>query len=424
MAQFTKRIVRPGKYRIKKGDEEIIENLTRSRLKKMVDNSNKMLSKGIKIPAPLAHFDLNKKTPGPFRIKGSDSLDAKTGEPIGWRSDLNGGFWKSFELRDDGLYGTVEVPGNKSDTNSLAYKVANTIKETSIFSVPDYVDQDGETYDGDTLFHVALVTTPVEPGQPNFIAQDDLATAMAFSMADEVDPNKSSPPSKDGFGKSKDGKSKGGEEISSQDQDSSLLSGACTVEDAIAALSSLGLVFPEDTDNTNFVERVCIVARQKQADSKGGDPNDSGSTTTPPSNPQVKPTSVAMSKDITQETLDAVVKVASDTKKASLSTRAAALKARVNPEFYASDIEAQLNSFAMSLDQLTAVHPLETTISLLERALPKVEEKKTPPVDDPLKKFFMSNIPSEYTVQSNPDDQTADKGDLSTEDEARLIAML
>lgn len=257
MALFRKTIVGPAVYHVDTPKGRKLVPVTRKLLKDMCDTANEMLKKGFKIPCPFAHRDGNGTVPG---LLMNEDTDAATNEKKQWSSDINAGFWNKFSINKDGqLEGVVEIPGDENDPNSNAYKFGKTIKETSIFYVPEFEDSLGRTWKH-VLKHVAAVVRPLEPDQTNFESlQNDpeYQLAMAFAMSDEVNPTK------------KDDESEG-----SQDKTATTTSDSDTTQpdkeegapdEAVVGnvvrlfKEKLEMEFPPDTNMQNFMDRLLAI---------------------------------------------------------------------------------------------------------------------------------------------------------------------
>lgn len=187
MALFRKTIVGPGVYSVRTSKGRVLVPVTRQRIRDICNTANEMIQEGFKIPCPYAHRDENEIVPSV--VMSDEEIDLQTKEKKKWSSDINAGFWKTFDIDEKGrLEGVVEVPGSEDDPKSPAYKFGKTIQETSIFYEPKYIDGFGKEW-RHALRHVAAVLNPREPGQSNFEAipeTPEYELAMSFSMSDEV----------------------------------------------------------------------------------------------------------------------------------------------------------------------------------------------------------------------------------------------
>lgn len=173
MAKFTKEILRAGKYKtpdVSNPGSLVDTEITKDRLVNWVDKFHSMKREGLRIPAPLRHTD--KAVPfDPFDKKSAKASD-------------NAGFWENlwFGYNEEGtptLYGTLDAPGDKNDARTLAGKIGKTVKETSIYSVPEFTTGKNTKYE-DAILHIACVVNPIEPGQKDFQPY-----AISMSMAEE-----------------------------------------------------------------------------------------------------------------------------------------------------------------------------------------------------------------------------------------------
>ena len=315
MAKITKTVARKGVFSVKASDGTYrAEPITPDRLQKWAETANTMIGKGIKIPAPYAHYDQDGKAPSPVILgKSSELIDPTTNKPIGWRSDLNAGFWEDFQVDGDELKATLDVPDKDAD------KIGSTIKETSIYVDPSYKDGNGDSYE-EPLLHVALVTHGRDMGQPNFeVDGSPSKVAMSFALSNEIGA-----------------------------QDSSL-------QNAIETLRLLGMNLPEDTNEENFIERIVVAGGQMAAD-KATAENDS--VTTPPPGSEVKPPTVAMSKETNDKHTD---KAAAFLMSHFLSDKKTSLVSRVNKlvengqvskDFADKTLYPRIEKVAMSLEDI------------------------------------------------------------------------
>ena len=265
-ATFKKKILRPGVFNVTTPKGRKVEAFSKGRLADMAKTANKMLDSGLQIAAPYAH-----------KVTSEDGTEKIIPRPIAegikpnWNSGINGGFWKKFEIdeEDNSLVGVLEVPGDKDNLEDPAGKVGTTIRQTSIYSVPNWVDGLNREWK-DALMHVALVNKAIEPGQENFseITEEE-SSAMCISMSDEVDANEDAP---------------------SEEEDKGLAG-----EDAITKIieqfnSKLGLELPQDTDHSNFLDRVLTILVSLKSEEEGD-------LTQQPKNSEVPSSPIVMSTD-------------------------------------------------------------------------------------------------------------------------------
>jgi hypothetical protein len=160
MPKFEKQILTPGMYVVSdsKGQRHA-KVITKERINHWVQQHNEMKKAGLNVPAPAFHDQ--KAVPG----SSHSSKD-------------NFGFWETLKQDDSGrLVGVIDVP-----VEADADKIGKTVKETSIFAVPKFVDGLGREWN-DVITHIACCTTPIEPGQENFKpAPDGMTVAMSHRI--------------------------------------------------------------------------------------------------------------------------------------------------------------------------------------------------------------------------------------------------
>jgi len=178
MSKYKKTIVKPAVYKVNTPSGKEVRPVTADFLREVCKNTNEMLAAGIKIPAPYIHKTSDGIYPGPLTEKDGEEVDAATLQPKNWSSDINSGFWEDFTFSGDGIEAVLDSPNDN---------IGKTIQDTSIYTTPEFEDGFGRKWKN-VIRHVALVTTPVEPNQENFIkiSEDENALAMSFCMADEV----------------------------------------------------------------------------------------------------------------------------------------------------------------------------------------------------------------------------------------------
>lgn len=268
--KFRKLVLSPGKYpkgKNKSGEEQY-EEFDENRLKSIADNGNKFLSTGARIPVPFAHYDDNGKLVSPVNIGTKGALrDAFSGQPIGWRSDLNAGFVESFEYgtiedpdtgqTEEGLISVLEVDGDINDPQTAAGKLGRTIREVSIGIHKDREDKHGNKY-SELPIHVAACLNPVNTTQGNFVPCETFSSNVVLF-------NTSSPMEETGDSESSDeDQDKPKNPIIPDDPQAS--SGANQmVANVVEGLRRCGIDLPEDTTQENFFERAGIAIRQKLA---------------------------------------------------------------------------------------------------------------------------------------------------------------
>lgn len=409
---YQKVILRPGSFNIPAksttkgafkddaGRWWIKQEFSIERLQRIADNSRKILESKIKIPAPFAHRDGNRKYVSPVKL-GSDgaSLVDLHDKPLSWDSSLNGGFWgKPLEYVQDasqvnpefapgpGLVGVVDTFGDPSDLNSPAGKVSTTVQETSIGLLPKYQPPGWAEPMEDYIAHIAMPVHAIEPGQDNFIAmsEDDEDEIFAVSMSAMIEP--------------------GGNSIPEPGTDDPLL------VEVLGLLKQLKIDLPEDTTSDNLIERLNLVLRQKIADQ--ADNGNQNPLTTPPAGSTAKPAPIAMSQDNPSvESAFAksmLVREAKRTKETLLG-RLSRLKLKGLAEDVATEITSDIQAISMSAEDLNDEGefptPLaETKIALLERTHHTITGSV---LDDDLQ----MSVPDGSTIEPNPNEMSEDIGD-------------
>ncbi len=355
MAKFKKPIVSAGVFLVgSDGGERHTEVITPDRLKHWSNQFKKMKKNGVMIPAPWKHTN----EAIPVQMGNNGTLPS---------SEWNAGFWDDLtvEVNEQGnstLYGIVDVPGDKKDFNTPAGKIGTTVKETSIYARPKFVDGKGNIYD-DSIMHVALVTHPIEPGQGNFEPiEEGMTIAMSHCqhilMASENIP----------FNQS--GKTPSETPGSDSDNDS-LESDAPTgdLKTIIELLSKVGIILPKDTSDENLKERLSVSLQQKISGEEEED-EEEGSLTKPPKDAEKESVPMIMSttpetKEITAEVImghPAYIALADQNKqlfsvmnqqaKNSRATRINALirTGRISKEYADTHLVPMLSGFKMSFN--------------------------------------------------------------------------
>lgn len=287
MAKFVKPVVKAGKYVVSTPNGGRAETtLTVERLAKWVDSFNKLKAKGYRTPAPFDHI----LEASPFRV----------GQAINVPADKNGGFWNRLWLDGETLMGELQSPGKINDPNAPASKIGTTVQETSVYAVPNWKDGTGDTYD-EVLSHIALVVNPIEPGQGNF---KPVEGAIALAMSQHIGGDKDST-SADTRQPANDG-SQDADEDDDDDGDEMPLTGqGGIVKQIVKALrdNEIGIDLPDDTNETNVLERLLVAARQKcvakpqqqQQPLQPPPPKPAPSLKKPPEGAVQEPTQVTMS---------------------------------------------------------------------------------------------------------------------------------
>ena len=261
--KFKKEIVSSGVYLVQGADGvRRYEVITDDRLGHWADKQTEMVNSGMQIPAPWQH-DLKSLPENTAKISAS-------GQGISESSKDNAGYWDRLWVENHTLMGEFDCP-NEED----AKKVGATVRETSVYACPRYVDGSGTVWE-DALMHIALVTHAVENNQSNFekVPDGTLALAMSqrvLSMSNSID----------GFG---------------------------SFTEVLKKLEEIAkIVLPTDTTFDNFVDRLNAALSQKAASEQ--DDNNVGTVTKPPRNAVSQPGRVIFTMStFTEDQVDALVK--------------------------------------------------------------------------------------------------------------------
>lgn len=238
MPTIPKKIVTPGQYTVnvptKDGWKREKQAITPERIKHWVDQFQAMNKAGISIPAPWRH-DLTIGALSDEQKKQLIEREKNEG------SRLNAGFWENlFVDHDASLHGILDVP-----LDDDYQRVGKTVKETSIYTVPKYLDGNGNEWN-DVIYHVALVTHPIETGQENF--QRDTQEGKV-----ELLPPVTSEVAEDSFAVAMS------QIVMSDASGATPMDGNASVQNVVEVLKQFGLVLPADTVLSNLVERITSI---------------------------------------------------------------------------------------------------------------------------------------------------------------------
>lgn len=402
MPRFQKVVVRAGTHVV--SDEEgnrHEQTLTKERLEKWAKTYSKLKKKGYNIPAPVDH-DTKKGVPT-LKIGNRGTPSAND----------NGGFVESLIVGTDtdehgnlvpALIAELDIPGDPKNEQSLAFKVGNTIKDTSIYVRPNFLDGTGEVHE-EAPMHVGLVVHPIEPGQKNFVPlqKGDLAIAMSQRVTRMANGGNLSQQIGDTDDEENDDDS-----TPSDSGNATTLVGDSLVAQIIKELrnAEINIDLPEDTNDGNFLDRLLVAARQRnkqpapppqqqappppQQPQQGQQPGQPPvSLTKPPRNAVEQPASLAMSQNtptVDQQLATVMSQLEGYTSANKVlvnyvnaleaekrANRIAALVAsgRITQEYADTHLKPQLKGFQMSLnaDGSPASAPVDTLLVALE-ALP------------------------------------------------------
>lgn len=259
--RFKKPIVTTGVYTIP-GDKPRKVKIDSQRLSHWETQFNKMKDAGVSVPAPWNHSE--KAMP---MSSGDDGTLP--------RSDINAGWWENLWVEDGTLWGELEVPQSED-----AVKIGKNVKETSIYVRPDFKDGSGNEWK-DSLMHIALVTHPIENGQGNFMPVGDEA-GLALSMSHLTEPLEMASPEKAE-------EQLNANPVGLKPERENSANGVPALLDALRAVM---IDLPEDTNDTNFTERLLVALRQKKA----SEHPEEKSVSQPPEGAKEQPAPVAMSQ--------------------------------------------------------------------------------------------------------------------------------
>lgn len=435
MARFRKVIATAGKYTVanERGGRHETE-LTMDRFRNWVMNHAKLKSKGYKVPTPFVH---DMKNGVPVEVGPDGVPDAL--KNAGFIEDLSAEVINGVPS----LVGVFDIPGDSQDPNSLAYKVGKTVKETSVYVRPGFLDGKGETYTGEVPMHVALITNPIEPGQQNFEligSGNDLAIAMSQKVVMGNGGNLS-PQIGDTEDEKPEDEDEGFEPVTDSGETAST-GGDSLIAQLIKVLRNptINIDLPDDTNEGNFAERLNVAARQRakqpaqppvaqpappapppgqqpqgqQPPNQPGQPGKPVSLVKPPRNAVEQPASLAMSQDVNQTAEQKLAVVMSQLagyesankilsgyvtalEKEKRAHRIAALVAsgRVTQDYADKHLQPSLEGFQMSLgaDGNPAPAAIDTLLVALEAMPAKTGSVAATMVSLPASAF--SNLPPE-----------------------------
>lgn len=414
MARFKKVIARPGRYLARTLDgDRAVRNVTAKKLRRAAETGNKMLADGHLLAAPYGHEVVdpqgNKQViPIPLH-RGPDGqlLDSKLKKPALWAQADNSGFWDGFEYvenydsKGDAFIGYIEAEGDENDPSTHAGRIGKTFRQVSPVISERWVDGFGRVYE-DAPLHICVTNRAVEPNQDNFVSlgskQDanpqlegqELAIAMSFGEDDFIGPvvmdldssyrekktAGTEPSTSKAEGKRDDTASANSEETDAKSDSNVFQHIGPEVIGKIKELllERLELELPDDTDVTNFADRLLTVltnikAKQEMEDDLTDPPNGSEKLRTP----------VVMSLDnaqlLTDPRVSSLLKVATLNKQQELRSRVEAMQAKGQiGKAKADKFKAQIDTFAMSLDDLDAESGSAATSRLEEQIADREED--------------------------------------------------
>jgi hypothetical protein len=275
MAILHKTIVKPGKYLVRTlSGDRAVRKLSKTDLARAAKTGNEMIKAGILIPVPYGHSDGTNAVPVPVTRDLDDPtilLDAKTGKPARWDHALNSGFIQRFEVGADGsLDGYIDAEGDVNDEKTHAGRLGKMFKQVSPLLLGEWVDGKGNLREMAPL-HVAVTNKGVEFGQQNFRAMpedQELSIAMSFSDDDLIalstDEDGSEPEKVDPNAKAIETDSN--KSTVETDKTSQPEMGPEIVNKVRTELKlKLNVTLPDDTDATNFLDRLLTILTNLEA---------------------------------------------------------------------------------------------------------------------------------------------------------------
>ena len=174
MPLLRKHVLSPGKFKVSTPTGPVWKEFSLEDLKTYANNTNTMLSSGLKVPAPFGHSK-----------KALPNKDEPKDSPFN-----NAGYWELFQVEptekgEPGLFGYASIPGTDTEPESPYYKAKNTAKEVSVSIKDSFEDGHGQKWDN-IFAHVALVNNPVFHGQEEFqdFPENSLTVNMSMAYSD------------------------------------------------------------------------------------------------------------------------------------------------------------------------------------------------------------------------------------------------
>lgn len=419
MAVLHKTIVRPGKYLVRTlSGDRAVRKLSKADLARAAKTGNEMIKAGILIPVPYGHSDGNKAVPVPVTRDLDDPsilLDAKTGKPARWDHALNSGFIQRFEVGADGsLDGYIEAEGDVNDDKTHAGRLGKMFKQVSPLLLGEWIDGKGNLREMAPL-HVAVTNKGVEFGQENFRAMpedQELSIAMSFSDDDlialstdddgteseKVDPN------------AKALETDSNKTTVETDKSSQPAMGPEIVNKVRTELKlKLNVTLPDDTDATNFLDRLLTILTNLEAKEE-----EEGEFDVEPEDGKPPKTPTIMSLDeLESKKLNGALSTLAEKRKAEFKSRIerAVSKGRTGRAHADKKLLPLVEGFAMSLDDMddegnfkpTAI---EMALDALEDAEALIDEENPGKVPD------NGYTPGQPNDMRSPDDSEVSQKDV------------
>lgn len=407
MPTFTKPIVKPGRYKVNSiqpdgSVKRVDADITPAMIKHWVDTFAAMRKVGINIPAPLHHD--RKAVPTTDADKAVlDELTARN--EVG--SFRNAGWWENLFQDENGtLHGVLDVP-----LAADAEKIGTTVKEVSLHAMNEYVAGTGEKFEN-PIYHIALVTHPIEPGQENFKPIQPGETVTAIAMSDFVEPlptitmadangnprlasltieendygystitmRVANAPSFLDSARSLINRLTNNQEtylnrIAMSDEIiMSEADGKSMCGEAVKVLAELGIKLPDDTTVKNLAERIVTAGKALIAAKEETEPDGNGDGTTTPK--KVTKGNIRMAQHAIDATTPQGKAIVSMVGK-QIADRCSALvnSGRITGEFFEAELKPQIETLTMSVMVDDDGNPLPTSMETTLRALEAIPAK-------------------------------------------------
>lgn len=174
MPRFKKTILPVGTFLVTRPNgSRTLKEFTADYLKTVMENGNKMLKSGLRIPVPFRH---SKEAVPVEEIPETNSYD-------------NAGYWTELSFEEvDGqmaLCGIADVEGDIENLESPAGKLAKRVKEVSACIVDSWTDGKNRSW-GPSMLHGAAVVNPVVPDQKEFALLSFPSESYVLSMSGSV----------------------------------------------------------------------------------------------------------------------------------------------------------------------------------------------------------------------------------------------
>lgn len=418
MKQFKKQILTEGIYFTGDGKGgRKLEFIPKERIEHWATQHSEMKKAGLDVTAPAMHTSL--------AIPESKD-DDKRWSASEEGSKANYGFWEKMEVGE-----TVDEEGNHLKTlNGVldvpreedADKVGKTVKATSIYAVPEFVDGSGKLWE-DVITHVYVGNDTIEAGQKNFIEVSDpshLAVAMSHRLPIQMDSSQINAI------------------INDDDGDISNTDNVYTLLEKVA-----GVCIPQGTTPDDLERALVAALKQKQLSENN---REGGTVDKPPKKADVHEVPVTMSQNqkksgteqVPNETPKAetvsmsqfnevqsqnngLLATLTNEKKSQLSNRLNVLaERRILDEAELKTYQEQINSItSMSFDSKN--QPVKTSAEVAIDALEKVKIKM--PTEKPMVAMSQLDSDGNFIIQPNPTPDNSN-GKVSEERADEIVSQM